>query len=63
MRREPTDIGAKPHQDHPVALIATHRTKGDTQTSFNDFNVNQKPRRHASHRPRANSKQTQQERI
>jgi len=62
MRREPTDIGAKPHQNR-AALIAIHRTKGDTQTSFNDFNVNQKPRRHASHRPRANSKQTQQERI
>jgi hypothetical protein len=39
-RRDPTDIGAK---SKLLALIATHRTKGATQTSLNDCNVNQKP--------------------
>jgi RNA polymerase sigma-70 factor, ECF subfamily len=60
-RRDPTDISAK---SKPLALIATHRTKGATQTSFKDCNVNPKPAAGKDiHRPTANSKQTQQERI
>jgi hypothetical protein len=50
-RRDPTDTGAK---SKPLALIATHRTKGATQTSFNDCNVNQQPPPGTdSHRPTA----------